>query len=305
LLSQFISNVITTYWDNVNSIQAELFVQSDDASVTVLGGELSGPFCCNAHTLSSRYALRPCGDKEQQVLKVVLPDPCFWSPGAPFLYQLEIKVCINEEPESSHSFPLGIRPLTIRGHDFFYAERRYVMRIVDVPQAVQKTQDIETALEACHETGAVLLMRRPDEAIFQEATQKGVLLAAQIESTHPDQVQSELNKYALWPAVGMVVLPRELVLEMPLRPPVSSLIRAVEYRHGESVPPWAQVLIVKEQCLGEASLQEEKRPQIVCCPLDSAASIVAARRVCDDLQQRTVAWQQIAGYLALSKGALY
>ena len=95
-------------------------------------------------------------------------------------------------------------------------------------------------------------MRRPDEAIFQEATQKGVLLAAQIESTHPDQVQAELNKYARWPAVGMVLLPRELVLEMPLRPPVSSLIRAVEYRHGESVPPWAQVLIVKEQCLGRS-----------------------------------------------------
>ena len=61
-----------------------------------------------------------------------MPDPCFWAPGFPFLYQAEIKICVGGEGETSEFFPTGIRPLRIRGHDFLYADRRYVMRIVDV-----------------------------------------------------------------------------------------------------------------------------------------------------------------------------
>ena len=296
---------MTAFWGKVSSIEAELFVQANDASVSILSGHVSGPFCSTTRTLSAQHKLYACADKERQVFKTVLPDPCFWAPGFPFLYQAEIKICVGGEGETSESFPTGIRPLRIRGHDFLYADRRYVMRIVDVPQLVETAGSQEALFDICLETGAVLFLRTPKESICQRATQKGVFLAVQVESTNPEQVLSELKQYARWPAVGMVILSDDLVLDTPLDLPASALVRAVAHRRGQRVPPWAQVLIADENSLAGDFLAGQNLPQMVFCRMESQASIAAARRVCDDLQRRTAAWPKIAGYIASSSGALY
>lgn len=304
-MSQSTSNFVTAFWGNVSSIEAELFVQANDASVAILSGHVSGPFCSATRTLSAQYKLYAYADKGPQFFKAVLPDPCFWAPGFPFLYQAEINICVSGQGETSESFPLGIRPLTIRGHDFLYAGRRYVMRIVDVPQLVETSGHQEALFDICLETGSVLFLRTPKESICQHATQKGVLLAVQVESTNPEHVLSELKQYARWPAVGMVILSADLVLGTPLDLPAASLVRAVAYRRGQKVPPWAQVLIVDENSLAADFPAGKNLPQMVFCRMESEASIAVARRVCDDLQGRTAAWPQIAGYMASSSGALY
>ena len=296
---------MTAFWGNVSSIEAELFVQANDASVAIISGQVSGPFCSATRTLSAQYKLYASADKGRQVFKAVLPDPCFWAPGFPFLYQAEIKICVSGEGETSESFPLGIRPLTMRGHDFLYAGRRYVMRMVDVPQLVETAGHQEALFDICLETGSVLFLRTPKESICQHATQKGVLLAVQVESTNSEYVLSELKQYARWPAVGMVILSADLVLDTPLDFPAVSLVRAVTHRCGQNIPSWAQVLIVDEKGLEDDFSARKNLPRLVFCQMESQDSITAARRVCDDLQRRTAAWPKIAGYIASSSGALY
>ena len=304
-MSDSTSNVIIAHWGDVNSIAAELFMQAYDPSINILSGQVSGPFCSLAHTLSSRHDLVSCGEKGKKFFKVVLPDPCFWSPGAPYLYKADIEICVDSKQKLSHSLTLGIRPLTIRGHSFFYAGRRHVMRIVDVPQLVDKTKNQELVLDACLDTGAVLLVRDLQESMCEQATDKGVLLAVKIANTNPKHVLSELEKYACWPAVGLAILPKDLILDTVLPPSISSLIRAVEYQSGENIPPWAQVLISNQSMLEKDMPEEKKRPQMVCCSVDPGESVNAARRACDDLQRRTVAWPQLAGYIASPSVALY
>ena len=304
-MNQLISSCITPHWGDVNTLTAECFVKSEDGRVKILAAALHGPFCAMAHTLPARYPLRAVGETMPQTFVGLLPDPCFWEPGSPFTYRLELEICEEGTAALNESLIVGIRPLGIRGHDLYYADRRYVMRMVDVPHAVENVASEEDVLAACLHSGSVLLPRDPAVSLLAQATRQGVLLAVEIESIDPSCVLGELKQLARWPAVGMVILPAELVLETPLPPPASSLLRSVVYHPDRPVPPWAQVLIVEEPLLGDTSRPAANRPQMVCCRVDPGASIEAARRVCDDLQQRTEAWPQIAGYIASSQNGLY
>ena len=258
-----------------------------------------------AHTLPARYPLHAVGETMPQTFVGLLPDPCFWEPGSPFTYRLELEICEEGASTLHESLMVGIRPLSIRGPDLYYADRRYVMRIVDFPRGVENAGSEKDVLARCLDSGSVLLMRHPAPSIFSQATQQGVLLAVELESTDPSSVIVELQQLARWPAVGMVILPAGLMMEMPLPPPASSLLRSVVYLPDRPVPPWAQVLIVEEPLLSDTSLQAVNCPQMVCCRVDPEASIDAARRVCDDLQQRTAACPLIAGYIASSRNGLY
>ena len=304
-MNQLISSCVTPHWGDVNTLTAECFVKSEDGRVKIISAALNGPFCAMAHTLPARYPLHAVGETMPQTFVGLLPDPCFWEPGSPFTYRLELEICEEGASTLHESLMVGIRPLSIRGPDLYYADRRYVMRIVDFPRGVENAGSEKDVLARCLDSGSVLLMRHPAPSIFSQATQQGVLLAVELESTDPSSVIVELQQLARWPAVGMVILPAGLMMEMPLPPPASSLLRSVVYLPDRPVPPWAQVLIVEEPLLSDTSLQAVNCPQMVCCRVDPEASIDAARRVCDDLQQRTAACPLIAGYIASSRNGLY
>ena len=306
-LNRSISDRITLYWGDVSTLAAEYFVQAEDARVTILAAALSGPFCVASHTLPARYPLKSVGEEKPQVFTGVLPDPCFWTPGSPFTYKLELNLRESiTAAKWSESLLVGIRPLGIRNTDLYLADRRYVMRVIEMPPEVKGATAEKDILEFCLQSGSVLLLCDPDQSLLAEATRQGVMLAVRIESVDPARVVAELNQLACWPAVGMVILATELALETPLPSPATSLLRAIACRPSRPVPPWAQVFIVEESFLGDVSLKSEKRPQMVCCRVGPAeVSIKAARQACDDLQRRTAAQPQIAGYIASSQNELY
>ena len=304
-LNQSSSGRITPFWGDVNTLKAECFVKSEDERVKIVSAILSGPFCAIAHTLPARYPLCALDDKISQTFKVFLPDPCFWEPGSPFTYQLDLEICEEGRSALCESLMVGIQPLSIRGPDLYYADRRFVMRMVDLPRAVENSESEEDILAPCLHSGSVLMVHDPAPSILTQATRQGILMAVELESTDPSGVLVELTRLALWPAVGMVILPAGLAMDTPLPPPASSLLRSVVYRPDKPIPPWAQVLIVDEALLSDASLQAANYPIMVCCRVDSDASIDGARRVCDDLQQRTAASPAIAGYISSSQKGLY
>ena len=304
-MNQLSSGRITPHWGDVNTLTAECFVKSEDARVKIISAVLSGPFCAMAHTLPARYPLRVLDGKIPETFKGFLPDPCFWEPGSPFTYQLELEICEDGTSALRESLMVGIRPLSIRGPDLYYADRRYVMRMVDLPQSVENSESEDDILARCLHSGSVLLVHDPAPSILARATRQGILLAVELESSDPSSVVVELKQLARWPAVGMVILPAGLAMDTPLPPSASSLLRSVVYRPNRPIPPWAQVLIVEESLLSDTSIRAANCPQMVCCRVDPEVSIDTARRVCDDLQQRTAACPPIAGYIASSQNGLY
>ena len=294
------------FWGAISPIEAELYLQAIDPSVSLLGGRIAGPFSEKVQTLSAEYALRPCTYEGQETLKVTVSDPCFWAPGSPFLYRAEV-LCANEADERKESLHLGICPLTIHGRDLFHAGRRMVMRIVEAPHAVNDFEGRETLLDSCVETGSVLLLSNPEASICARAAQKGVLLVVQISLSDPQQVIHALESLSSCPAVGMVILSADLIFNFPLSGGVASLIRGMvcDPSSDQKMPAWAQVLIVDENGLQRNDSPIEKLPQMVSCQIDSETPTRVARGLCDDLQRRTVAWPRMAGYIVTSAGTLY
>src|SRR5712692_7357047 len=79
---------------SLDRTEAELWVLADAAAVTPsteIRGRLIGPTCPYATTIEVAYPLRPFRELPAGLppltRRVVIPEPSFWDPVAPFLYQ--------------------------------------------------------------------------------------------------------------------------------------------------------------------------------------------------------------------------
>lgn len=87
---------------------------SPSAAPAELRGRLIGPRCRYASTVEVAYPLRPAN---KQILRGVIPEPCFWDPQSPFLYQGHLELWSDGELlEQAHFWHgLGVVNLTAAG----------------------------------------------------------------------------------------------------------------------------------------------------------------------------------------------
>ena len=84
------------FWGNINPIEAELYLRPVGPEIALLGGHISGPFCMGTRTLPANVRLQVNERDGERVLTAVLPDPCFWTPGRPYLYRAEVRIARGE-----------------------------------------------------------------------------------------------------------------------------------------------------------------------------------------------------------------
>src|SRR5436309_1982537 len=83
--------IATTRYDPTEAELTVTYAPDDPAAVAPgaeLRGKFEGPSSAYAETVEVAYALRPL-PREEDVLRarVIIPEPCFWSPAAPLLYR--------------------------------------------------------------------------------------------------------------------------------------------------------------------------------------------------------------------------
>src|SRR5438094_7468200 len=76
-----------------------------------LAGVVRGPFSQLARTLPATVPLADQGPGESLLARAVLPDPCYWTPGAPYLYTVEVEVRDGRRAVAQAKQMLGVRPL--------------------------------------------------------------------------------------------------------------------------------------------------------------------------------------------------
>src|SRR5438045_8862035 len=109
--------------------QLELFYGATDPAVThvyvrwsamleassqsTLAGTVRGPFSQLARTLPATVSLADQGPGESLLARAILPDPCYWTPGAPYLYTVQIEIrdarrVVAEAERTAGSRPHGM-----------------------------------------------------------------------------------------------------------------------------------------------------------------------------------------------------
>src|SRR5438552_9828096 len=100
------------------------------SSQLTLAGTVRGPFSQLARTLPATVPLADQGPGDSLLARPILPDPCFWTPGAPYLYTVQIEIRDGRRVVAEAERTVGIRPLGIAGRRFKLAGKGWLPRAI-------------------------------------------------------------------------------------------------------------------------------------------------------------------------------
>ncbi len=268
-----------------------------ESDIVQIAGHLRGPSSALARTLPASYAVQPLSRAAGQpcLAEVVLPDPCYWTPQSPFLYDVQLELTAADHTTDRLETCLGLRRWAVEGNHVSWERRRYVLRGVgaDAP-----TADVIAAARVAE---LALLVAQPEAALCQEASRWGVPLVVDLRGL----TCSNSGGWGYdWAAAVLVVLaepaqvalwqrqPHNFLLATCLTPqtPAAAVagvdgdLWAVEIGPGETPPTW---------------LASATKPVLVMRGQADRAPGEFSRRACDRLQQELAPAFDLAGYFVI------
>jgi hypothetical protein len=280
---------------DANPAEARVYVRlkSPPLPGQSLRGNIQGPTSRYARTLTAtnRFTARPHG--EEWLAEVVLPDPCFWSPELPYLYQVELTLEGDGQPIWSDQRPFGMRRLGVKGRRLYLEGKNWVLRGAEIePTATFDWQ-------AYRDQDLALVVNDPSESFCEEADRRGMLIVARIAS-HELNLRGRLLAWQRHPSIGIAVLPKGMVPPATARSDAPNLLFAASLEEPSHAIPNSSDLVWLEVS-GKSDLSHLLTGlSVPAVAVDVAPQISAseARSACDFLQRRLAGSGEFAGYVA-------
>ena len=273
-------------------VYARLPWPEDDAGLSLVG-QVRGPRCLVAQTLPLTAPLVDLGPGPTLLARAVMPDPCFWSPDLPAIYDVTVNLLRGTEIVASTRREIGLRALGVRGRHFSLAGKRCVLRGVTTASTAADLP------RQWHEAAAAYVTDRLDKSRLEEAGQFGAL-AAVLLTGKPEQIVASMRELALHPAAAMAVVDGELPADFKPTQVAPNVIvaQALSGDCDLTVRPWAQALWVQASDPRlVARLAGVDLPIIAVRPPTTPLLLVQARAACDELQRDLATIGQFAGYV--------
>jgi hypothetical protein len=109
---------VELFFGEATDTQCRIYARAPrDTSVDDLRlmGTISGPQSMYAQTLPATFSFSDRGPGPTLLAEVILPDPCFWTPETPQLYQVNIELHRAGDVVVSERRMFGIRRLGVQG----------------------------------------------------------------------------------------------------------------------------------------------------------------------------------------------
>jgi hypothetical protein len=292
-------DALQIFYGEANPARARIYAQvarPADGDRWRLAGQVTGPRNEFAGTLEATVPLRDLGPGATLLAEAVLPDPCFWSPQSPALYEAELKL-IDDRNEVRETVirQFGVRALGVRGRSFYLEGKRWVLRAVDRrcdPDATPSRLDI------WHKAWASMLTVSPTNELCREASRQGVLICAWVEGTRRD-VENELRRLSRWAAVSMAVIDCCEPLNETISTVAPNLFLGhyVQAEHPLALP-WAKFVAaeVDDPKQFAQRFAAAAHPVVALHRPEGVAGLKTARAACDRLQANLAPFGDYAGY---------
>jgi hypothetical protein len=289
-----LTDEIEVFYGEVTQHSAQVYVRLANlpgGGEWSLAGHIRGPFCNGVRTLPLTATLVDTGVGDTLLAKSAIPDPSTWTPLSPAHYNVTVELRRHGELTECVERRIGVRTLGAGGRNLRWEAKRWVLRgICIAEQAIGE-------LEPWREHNAVPVVSRPSDALLEQASQEGVLLAVELGI---DATPADVRRISSFPAVGMAVLPPSCDDAAKLKSLAPNILFAQTMpSKSSSVAEWADFLLC------DAEQPDELRQRLA----KSALPIVAVRRVaehgsfldtraqCDQLQRDLAAIGDFAGYV--------
>jgi hypothetical protein len=283
---------LDVFYGDLSSARAYVYARlprsADDAGLT-LSGHVRGPRCLHAQTLPAIFPLMDLGPGPTLLARAVVPEPTFWSPDLPAIYDVTVHVQHGSEIVASRHAEIGLKAFGVRGQDFFLEGKRVVLR------GVRTSSTTATLPRDWHAAAAAFVADEADFDHLTEASQWGALSVVAIK-IDDQQAIKQIRELAQFPAVAIVAVVGSLPEGFSKVSLAPNLLLA-QFIGAERVEPrpWADVLLVDA---ANASLAARwPRPVIVTRFLRERSDLPAARLACDALQRELAPSGQFAGYI--------
>lgn len=258
-----------------------------------LTGTIHGPASRYARTLQATTRFeRPIIDAESLV-EVILPDPCFWSPAAPYLYTAKVQLELAGERVWADERTFGIRRLGAQNERLYFDAQNWVLR----GAAAANTSAIDWDAWREHDLAAVV--DNPSDAFCAEADVRGLLVVAQCDATG-QALHEQLANWQRHPSIGIVVLSADTQLSPSDRGLAPNTLLAARCERSDSpTPEWADISWQLESAhiANAPTSQARRRARIIERP-SAATEPAAARVACDTTQRDWAGRGRIAGFVA-------
>lgn len=289
----FPDDSLDLYYTAVSPVSCRVIARARGRSAAdgwSLRGALRGPECAECRMLPATHTFRslaPKPDEEDAFAMVEAPDPCFWSPQLPAFYRVDLELVRHGQTAERFSRTIAIRPLGVRGVHLYWESKRWVLR------GVCRESARETDLSAWRQAGAAMVVSRPEDALCEQATQRGVLLVARLSGSENELIQ-ESRRLAKWGAVAMVLLDEGARLTDAVRFSAPNLLfLETGTKRSGSAPALLAVPISETPAPHVAS---GGMPMVAMRTLPAPEDLAEARAACDRLQ-RDLAPGDWAGYI--------
>ena len=256
-----------------------------------LTGQVHGPRCLWAQTLPVSSLLVDLGPGPTLLARALVPDPCFWSPDLPAIYDVTVNLLRGSEVVATARREIGLRALGVRGRHLALESKRWVFRGVMADSTTAQLPRQWHDAAACYVTslGEASALER-----LAEASQFGSLTAVRFSAP------GDLQTLAAFPGAAIGIAEGELPGELASQvAPNLLLAQWIGLTDEPNVRSWAKLVFVDASAtefLGAISARVEL-PVIACRPLAQQLPLAEARAACDELQRDLAPIGQFAGYV--------
>jgi len=291
------------FYGRVTDSMAQVYVRvarsgPDDART--VSGWIHGPLCALSHTLPATIALRDMGTGSTLLGAVAVPDPCFWSPQLPALYDVHVELRQESRVVTTFDQTIGIRRLGAAGRNLLWEGKRWVLRGVGSQRKIILAEPDDEYVATFRDASAAMVLVDPVKSICCSASQAGVVIIAHL--TDPAKIEEQLTELGRSGSVAVVILPTDIAASAPaLHNAAPNLLLAQHFGGETAVNPadWADLIVC------QVSEPARFHDLIAACPLPIVAqrrlnetdSVAEARNECDRIQRDLAPAGDYAGYL--------
>ncbi|HEX5105262.1 MAG TPA: hypothetical protein VFV87_15690 [Pirellulaceae bacterium] len=261
-----------------------------DAEGLTLSGQVRGPRCKLAQTLPTTSPLVDLGPGPTLLARALVPDPVFWSPDLPAIYDVTVNLLRGTEILATAQRQIGLRSLGVRDRDLLLNGKRWVLRGVSADSTTSRN------VTDWHDAAAVYVHDDSPVAL-RVASESGVLAMSVVLGEH---LNWRIRLLANYPAVAICV-PDRLPADFRKAQAVPNLILAQRLSRDATLTrqPWADVVLVTadDTDLVRQAVASIDAPIIAARYRRPPADIATARAACDALQRDLAPLGQFAGYV--------
>ncbi len=278
---------------NHNVAQVYCGLPGQLAAGAVLRGSIRGPDSSLTHTLPATVDVESLGADPSPLARATVVDPCYWAPGRPYLYHVELELVLDGRVIDHVQRTIGLRTTGVIGATMRLSFSPWTLR------GVRMSPSLSCEPTGWREMKLAQVWSSITEETCRTTSVEGIPVILSL-SCDRSECESALQRLARWPSVVLVVIDCPEPLDNSLRSAAPNLLLGKRLMAEQSfdVPSWAHLGVCDTNVAdNHPQVRDVAFPLILTAASEPFHDLADAVSVLDQLQQEADPQRRLAGMI--------